>query len=130
MLVSTALGDDKAKAVPPLVDDNPVPTLHIYPEDVEQDSIIKWSVGTNKVVVRWTYTEAGARKALAFWEAHVNQKFRTAVGSFVSRQTSILPEEPTSHEKWKKGWVKSRTDKFYGVTEIDAEAIVAGLKKK
>ena len=58
------------------------PALRILPEDIAQDSITQWpsQIGTNQFVVRWTYTEAGARKFLAFHEAHEGQKVRTVIG--------------------------------------------------
>jgi hypothetical protein len=110
--------------------DGDIPTLHICPDDVVQSSIQKWAMGTNKVMVRWAYTEAGAKKALLFWEMHAGDKTRTAVGSFVAPPCISQREEPVTYGEWKKGWLKSRTDKFFAVSKDDAEAIVDGLKKK
>jgi hypothetical protein len=110
-----------------LADDQEIPTLRICPEDVVQISIQEWRMGTNQVTVRWTYTEVGAKKALAFWAAHAGQKTRTAVGSYVSPPGVSQREDPARYAQWKKGWLKSRTDKFYGVSQEDAKAIVGGL---
>jgi hypothetical protein len=34
------------------------------------------------------------------------------------------------NDQWKQGWLKRRTDKFFGVNKEDAQAIVAGLQGK
>jgi len=87
------------------------PAQVILPEDVVQDSIqlIEFVDPTNFFAVRWTYTEAGAKKALASWEAD---------GSHYG----MTPE-------WKKGWLKRRTDKEFCRTRAAAEELVAKLKK-
>jgi hypothetical protein len=112
-----------------LAGDKEAPTLRIYPEDVVQNSIQEWRMGTNIVTVRWTFTEAGAKKALAFWEAHAGEATRTTVGSYATPPGVAWRQNPARHAKWREGWLKSRTDKIYGVSESDAKAIVAGLKK-
>src|SRR5437016_6492594 len=61
-----------------------LPTLHVLPEDVIQETIEELPITlyqmTNKYAVRWTYTEAGARKMLSFWEEHRGQKVRMVLG--------------------------------------------------
>ena len=107
-----------------------VPTIRILPEDVVQDSIKQVRVATNHVAVLWTYTEAGAKKMVAFWKAHDGQDAITRIGSFEYRggiaPRSSYPPGWGTYE----GWLKTRTDKFYDVDEEDAKKIVAGLKKK
>ena len=84
----------------------------ILPEDVVQDSIqlIMFSTPTNTFAVRWTYTEAGAKNALASWEAD-------------GANYGMTP-------KWKQGWLKHPTDKEFFRTRAAAEKLVAKLKKK
>jgi hypothetical protein len=88
------------------------PARVILPEEVVQDSIqlIKFSTPTNLFAVRWTYTEAGAKKALASWESD---------GSHYG----MTPE-------WKRGWLKHRTDKQFFGTRAAAEEFVTKLKKQ
>jgi hypothetical protein len=73
-----------------LAQEKPIPTIRISPEDVVQDGIQQSQMTTNKFVVRLTYTEAGARKMLAFREAHEGKKVRTVVGSFESAPSEII----------------------------------------
>ena len=117
-----------------LAQEQKVPTRRILPEDIVQDSVQVVRFLTNNFAVRWTYTEAGAKKMLAFDEAHEGQKVRTIVGSFESHPGEIMfrPMPPlfTTYAQWKEGWLKHRTDKFFGVSEDDAKRIVAGLKTK
>ena len=110
-----------------------IPTRPIIPEDIIQDSIQTVRFGTNSFAVRWTYTEVGARKMLAFDEAHVGETVRTEVGSLqftggIAPFTSL--PGCASYSEWRTGWLKHRTDKFFGVSEEDAKKIVAGLKKQ
>src|SRR5450759_5411016 len=88
-----------------------VPTRRILPEDIVQDSIRLFRFSTNSFAVRWTYTEAGAKKAIAFWEAH-----------------------PSPHAnytaQWKEGWLKRRTNKCFFKTEETATAFMAELTRK
>jgi hypothetical protein len=102
-------------------------TVRILPEDIVQDSIEQFRFGTNKFVVRWTYTEDGAKKMLAFRKAHDGQEVITRVGSFEFRG-SIKPRD-SYPPGWvnDEGWLKRRTDKFFGVSEDDAQKIVDGL---
>ena len=71
---------------------------------------------------------------LAFHEAHEGQKVRTVIGSFESppSENVFRPMPPyfTNYTQWKEGWLKHRTDKFFGVSEDDAKKIVEGLRKK
>jgi type IV secretory pathway TrbF-like protein len=121
-------------SVTTLAQEQTVPTRHIVPEDVAQESIHLVRFSTNSFAVRWTYTEAGAKKVLAFREAHEGQKVRTVVGSFESPPGEMVfhPMPPifTNYVQWKEGWLKHRTDKFFGVSEGDAKKILEGLKKK
>ena|ERR1035437_3920047 len=109
-----------------------VPTRRILPEDIVQDSIQLFRFATNRFAVRWTYTEAGAKKMLAFTEAHVGETVRTEVGSYESTG-GIAPFTSlpgcASYSEWRAGWLKHRTDKFFGGSEEDAKKIVDGLKK-
>jgi len=111
--------------------DQAPPTIRILPEDIVQDSVhqFRMSQDTNKFIVRWTYTEAGAKKMLAFWNAHSGHEVITQVGSFEARG----PINPlgTKPPGWTdEGWLKHRTDKFLGVSEGDAKMIVAGLESR
>ena len=108
-----------------------VPTYRILPEDVVQDSIQKHRFKNGSFAVRWTYTEAGAKKFLSFGEKYAGQIVRTGVGSFQTPPNELFrPKPPLSrnYTEWKKGWLKRRTSKIFGVTE--ARAITAGLKRK
>ena len=115
-----------------LAQQQPLPTIRIFPDDVVQDSIRQFRVTTNNFALRWTYTEAGAKKMLAFREAHEGNKVRTVVGNFVTRPTEIIfrpmPPAFTNYTQWKESWLKRRTDKFFGVSEDDVKAINADLK--
>ncbi len=111
-----------------------IPTFCILPQDVVQDSIQQFRFNTNQIAVKWTYTEDGARKMLAFHEAHEGQKVRTVIGDFESPRGEIVKFHPmpafTNYTAWKEGWLKHRTDKVFGVSEKAAKTIVAGLKKE
>jgi hypothetical protein len=107
-----------------------ISTIRILPEDIVQGSVQQIHFTTNKFAVRWTYTEAGARKMLAFWEQHTGQKVRTQVGSFETPPSVVAPHDPATYPTWREGWLKHRTDKFFGVSEDDAKMIVAGLESK
>ena len=117
---------------PPLA---PIPTRHIVPEDIVPETIGLVRFSTNSFAVRWTYTEGGANKMLAFREAHEGRVVRTVIGSFESRPHQISffsPMPPTfkNYAQWKEGWLKRRTDKIFVQSEQDAEKIMAGLKSK
>ena len=87
------------------------PARGILPEDVVQDSIklVKCTT-TNTFLVEWTYTEAGAKKTLASWEADGAHYW-------------ITPE-------WKKGWLKHKSQRELFRTRAAAEELVGKLKKK
>ena len=105
------------------------PVRVILPEDVEQGSVQTVRVATNGLAVRFTYTEAGARKMLAFRREHAGHEIVMRVGSFERRATMSSLE--TRPEGWtEEEWLKRRTDKFFGVSEADSKKIVAGLQKK
>jgi hypothetical protein len=105
------------------------PIKSIAPEDIVQDSIKLLQMGTNKSTVFFTYTDLGAKKMLAFSEEHAGQKTRTRVGEYLGPEgICYRPPDPVEYAKWKEGWLKRRTSKIVGVSEIDAKAILAGLK--
>jgi hypothetical protein len=107
-----------------------LPTVRILPEDVVQTSIEQFrgpSGTTNKFTVRWKYTGAGAKKMLTFWREHAGKRVLQQIGSFESRPIISTAKAPNWTEE---GWLKSRTDKFFAVTDEDARKIVAGLKGK
>ena len=112
----------------------PVPARHILPEDVVQDSIQVVRFSTNSFAVRWTYTEAGAKKMLAFSEAHEGRKVRIVIGSFETSAHEFvfrpMPPVFTNYAQWKDGWLKRRTDKCFVASEDDAKRMVAGLTSK
>jgi hypothetical protein len=109
-----------------------ISTFVVFPGDVIQDSVMRAWSSDHQLAVRWTFTEAGAKRALAFWEAHNGKTVRTQVGDyeFIGRiaPTSALPPGVASYSEWKEGWLKHRTDKIFGVSEDDAKKIIAGLK--
>ncbi len=119
-----------------LAQEKPVPTRTILPEEIVQESIRSYrpSADTNRFIVQWTYTETGAKKMLAFREAHKGQKIRTVIGNFESQPAEFIfrPMPPvfTNYAQWKEGWLKHRRDKVFFVSEDDAQKIVAGLKIK
>jgi hypothetical protein len=80
------------------------------PEDVVKDTIQLIQFSTNTFAVRWTYTEAGAKKAIASWEANGAHNGVTA--------------------EWKKGWLKHPTTKHFFRSKASAEELVARLKSK
>ncbi len=81
--------------------------------------------------VRWRFTEAGANKALVFWEAHNGQTVRTIIGDYVSPPTIIrltLPSGVTNYTQWGDGWLKHRTDKMIFSREKEADTVYLALK--
>ena len=117
-----------------LAQEQAIPIRRVLPEDIVQDSIQLVRFSTGSFAVRWTYTEAGAKKMLEFREAHEGQKVREMIGSFESPPSEMMfrPMPPffTNYVQWKEGWLKYRTDKFFGVSEDDAKKIISGLKNK
>jgi hypothetical protein len=107
----------------------PTPTRSILPEDIEQDSIQMLRFSTNGFVVRFTYTEAGAKKMLAFRREHAGHEVVIHVGSFERRYT-IAPLEVKPAGWTEEGYLKHRGDKVFGVSEDEAKKIVDGLKQK
>jgi len=116
-----------------IAEDLAVPVVQILPTDVVQSSIQQSRFGSNRFAVRWTFTEAGAKKMIAFWEVHEGRKISVSVGDFVSPPAKhvFLPMPPlsTNYAQWKAGWLKHRTDKIFLESEADARAVVDGLKK-
>lgn len=108
-----------------------VATIEILPSDVVPGSVQRLTLSDHRLIVRWTFTEAGATRELAFRESHTGQTVRTVVGSyeFTGRIAPFAPLPGcASYSQWKEGWLKHRTDKFFGVSEEDAKEIIAGLK--
>lgn len=85
-----------------------VPTVLILPEDIEQSSIQMFRFSTNSFAVRFSYTEAGAKKALASWEAD--------------------PKHAAMSAEWKTGWLKRRTDKGFFQSESAATEFTKSIK--
>ena len=110
-----------------------IPTVRILPDDVVQASIQKVELGTNRVAVKWTYTEAGAKKILTFREAHLVRKVSARVGN-AGVWADEMAYHPTpfseNYAKWKSTWLTNRTDKVLCVNEMDANAVFLGLKGK
>lgn len=106
-----------------------VATRAILPEDIEQDSIRVVRLSTNHFAVRFTYTEAGAKKMLAFNREHAGQEVITQVGTF-ERRGSIASLRVRPPGWTEEGYLKHRGDKFMGVREDDAKRIAEGLKKR
>ena len=71
---------------------------------------------------------------LAFNEAHEGKKTRTEIGEWEGppgvEGFRPIPPVFTNYVQWKEGWVKYRTDKVVGMSEVDARRIVAGLRGK
>ena len=128
-----------------------LPARHILLEDIVQDSIQLrpisipkdiseevsrlLRISTNSFVVRWKYTEEGAKRTLAFRETHQGQEVRTVIGDFSQTRCEIGPQSlpwpfVKDYAEWKQGWLERRTDEMIGVGEEDAKKIVAGLKGK
>ena len=64
---------------------------------------------------------------LAFRRAHAGEEVVTQVGDFECQTTLSTIKFPNWTEE---GWLKSRTEKFFAVTEADAKKIVAGMKAR
>ncbi len=82
----------------------------ILPEDVEQGSIQMFRLSLNSFAVKFSYTEAGAKKALASWMAD--------------------PKHPAMSAEWKAGWLKRRTDKGFFQNETAATEFMKRIKTK
>ena len=116
-------------ALATLAQEQAVPTKRILPEDIEQDSIQIVRFSTNSFAVRFTYTEAGAKKMLAFERDHAGHEVITQVGSVVRRGT-IAPLSARPRGWIEEGYLKHRGDKFFGVSQDDAKKILDGLREK
>jgi hypothetical protein len=106
-----------------------LPSIRILPEDIVQTSIEQFRTGpgTNAFGVRWTYTEAGAKKMLTFRKVHAEEKTLTQVGDFEVRGTFWKGKAKGWTEE---GWLQWKTDKLLGIAEADAKQITAGLTAK
>jgi len=85
----------------------------VLPTDVVQDSI--WQIefskpATNLFAVRWIYTEAGARRALAAWE--------------------IDGSHHGLNREFKKSWLEYPIDKEFFQTKAAAEQFAAKLRNR
>jgi hypothetical protein len=107
------------------------PAIRLVPEDFVQDSIKQVHWTTNTFAIKWKYTEAGAKKMLAFWGQHPGQKVCIQIGSFQT-PPFVAPEpiDPVTHSDWRADWLKRRTDKFMNLNESDAKEVVTGIKGK
>ena len=96
-----------------------VPAVTISAKDVVQTSVKVYHIGggTNGLVVKWVYTEDGAKKIRAFEDAHVGQKVQMQIGSFVSDFTIRDPNHVGR-------------DGVYTLSERDAKLVEAGLRGK
>lgn len=106
-----------------------MPAIRLLPADVVSDSVkqVRWT--TNTFAVKWKYTEAGARKMVAFWMQHTNQPVCIQVGSFQTPPfVAPGPVDPLTHSDWRKDWVARRTDQIMNVSESDAKIIIAAMK--
>ena len=105
--------------------------FYILSADVVPDSVRLVRFNTNIYAVRWTYTEAGAQKLLAFNEAHAGQRACKVVGNYETRsfEVQFAPTPAfTNYAAWKVNWLQHRTDKFFGLNETEATAIAAALR--
>jgi hypothetical protein len=139
LLAVASLAQEKPDSIYYLVPDDilglSLPTRHIVPEDVVPESIELFRFFKPPfIAVRFTYTEAGAQKTLAFKEAHHDQTVRLIIGKFETRthlaSLNLLPPGITNYAQWKQRWLQRRTDKIFVRTEKDAEKILAGLKSE
>ena len=111
-----------------------IPTVRILHEDVLQGSVQQGAsplatnaYRTGAIMVRWVYTEAGARKMLGFWQQNQGKKTRLLIGTYEVEPTNPA-RAPDARAAFREGWLKWRSDKILNVTEADAKKIVAGLK--
>jgi len=101
----------------------------ILPEDVVQGSVKEVQMESNRFAVFFTYTDIGAKKMLTFSEQHAGQKMRTRVGKYLGPEgVCYEPPDPGEYAKWKEDWLKRRTSKIVGLSDIDTKSILAGLK--
>lgn len=77
---------------------------------MSQASIQMVRFSTSSFAVRFSYTEAGAKKALASWEAD--------------------PKHPAISAEWRTGWLKRRTDKCFFQSESAATEFMKSIKSK
>ena len=82
----------------------------ILPADIEQASIRCIQLSTNSYAVKFTYTEAGAMKALAIWETD--------------------SKHPKMSVDWRAGWLKRRMDKCFFQNEGAADSFMKSITSK
>jgi hypothetical protein len=114
----------------------PTPTICILPEEIEQGSIqidqfttYPDNSNADNLVVRFVYTEAAAKKMLAFRREHAGHEVVTLIGS-IERRGTIAPLGLKPAGWTEEGWLKRRTEKFFCLSEDAAKKIVEGLTKK
>jgi hypothetical protein len=111
-----------------------VPMLELLPEDVVPSSVMPFVLISNRFEVRWTYTDAGAKKAAAFWEVHDGQPTSLAMGDFVSptseQDSRALAPGATNYPQWKADWLKHPTDKIFVDSDVDEHEILLGLTSR
>jgi hypothetical protein len=78
----------------------------------------KLEPATNKFTVTFRYTEAGSNRVWAFDEACQSQAVRYKIGEFATRPMVLQSTNTAGRSS------------FIGLSEKDANAIVAALKKK
>jgi len=95
------------------------PTFTITSNDVAQSSIMVFRVGgTNqtRVSIKFAYTETGAKRVEQFYAAHpIGKEIRYQIGNF----------EHVARLDNRKHFSR---EGFWGLPEVDANALVAGLR--
>ena len=123
-----------------------LPTLSIKPRDVVQVSIECQRDKTqerlslvsmqlpnfpaNAFMVKWRYTNEAAKQTLAFREMHEGQIVRTLIGSFSRTHPEIPLPRPFDSAELKRSWLAKPVGLIGGLTEEQAERMVAELKSK
>ncbi|HXB59805.1 MAG TPA: hypothetical protein VNU95_09580, partial [Candidatus Acidoferrales bacterium] len=106
------------------------PVRQVFPEDVVPGSVRSMQNGTNEFFVRLTYTEAGAKKMLAFNEENAHRKICIEIGAYMSPPEILFPNsspDDTNYLQWKSGWLKHRTETFFLLTRNDLSDVLNGL---
>ena len=106
-----------------------LPLRIIVPEDVVQDSIAMDRSSANGFIVRFTFTDVGARKNFVFRRKHEGEKTVTRIGSYESRSIQA-PYLSHSARKAANDWRKFRKHIIFVKTKAEAKRILDGLKMK
>jgi len=124
--------DFATKAIPNCVM-APTPVFRILAEDVLQDSVRHYRRSAQEHNITWTYTEAGAQKILAFWEANQGKETQYVFGTFET-QPSVWTFRPTklstNFAQFKQNWLKRRGETLFVRSEADVKTVTAALKSK